>query len=549
VADNTPILRELFKHPLLILISGALLVSGCAGKKKTVLRRMAITPTNVLVSNPAAEWMKLGVPIVLQQDLLSTRFTVPLLAASEANLGETRAQDILRSRVEDRQGRIHIKVTIVDVATQKVTHTEEEEASSTGTLIPALDKLAKRIDEDAGGFSTKNIDALKLLASAAQQRDSPKRADLLKNAIATDPNFGLGYFLLLEMLAPLGPPNYQSILDQAHSHRRGFTPFDQARFDLISLQLSHAPLSQRIAAAEALLKVAPNDIDGLAAVASIRFLNGDVRGALEAINHAINLSPGNPNLKQQLAAGLVENKHFAEAETVLAKFDNVPGTLPELATVILLEGDVARATKTAERFFSTVTDPDYQALVRASWIELAGDRTKAIAMAEGFQFKKAVIHALALSEATVWRLMNKDFAGARKTAELAAQADRPRSTIGAVAGLLVSGDEPPEEWRKKVEASPLNPAMRQPILAYGFFLNGHYREAAAEWRKILDASEGSDLRARAMLAASLEEAGGSAEVQRIKVQPFLLREFADVYGSVVFAEMLRLTGWAAIKTG
>jgi hypothetical protein len=106
----------------------------------------------------------------------------------------------------------------------------------------------------------------------------------------------------------------------------------------------------------------------------------------------------------------------------------------------------------------------------------------------------------------------------------------------------VSGDQSPEDWRKKVEASPLSPPMKQPILAYGFFLNGHYNEAVAEWRKAYVASEGTDLRVRAMLAASLDRAGQSAEAAKIKVEPFLIRDFADVYGAVAFAEMRRLSG-------
>jgi cytochrome c-type biogenesis protein CcmH/NrfG len=524
-----------------VFVVGALLISGCA-KKKTVLRRVALTPTNVLVSDPAAEWMKLAVPVVLQQDLLPTRFTVPLLAASETNLGDIGAQDILRTKIEDHQGKLHIEATIVDAATQKTTSTENVEAGSAATLIPALDALAKRIDSDAEPFSTRNTEALKSLADAAQQRDPQKRRELLQSAVTTDPNFGLGYFLLLEMTARMGPTILKPVLDEAQAHRAAFTPYDGARLNLISLQLSRAPIDQRRAAAEALLKVAPNDIDALSIISGIRFLNGDTNGAVEALNRAIDVSPGNPNLKGQLAEGLVQNKQFAEAEKVLTKFEKSPGTLAELAIDILLEGDVTRATQTAERFFATVPNADYQTLLRASWTELAGDRTKAISMAEEGKFTNPGIRSLALSEATVWRLMNKDFAGARKTADLAAQADNHPSAVSTVAGLLVSGNDPPEDWRKKVEAAPLNPAMKQPILAYGFFLNGHYNEAVAEWRKVLDASEGSDLRARAMLAASLDRAGRSAETQKIKVEPFLIREYADVYGSVVFAEMRRLTG-------
>jgi cytochrome c-type biogenesis protein CcmH/NrfG len=501
---------------------------------------MAIIPANVLVNDPKSEWMKIGVPMMLHQDLMPSRFTAPTIVAQEAGAAPMGAQDILRTKIEDRQGKIHVEATVVDVATQKTTTTEEVEASSAATLIPAIDKLAKKLDDTAGEFSSRNLEAAKLLAGAAQEQSVPKRFEAINKAVIADPNFGMCYFLLLEMTAQFGPEKYKPILDQARSHSAAFTPYDRARFELLSSQLSRAPLPQRDAAAEALLKIAPNDIDGLAIVSGIRFLNGDVKGATEAMNKAIDLHPDNPNLKAQLAEGLVQSKRFAEAEKLLAKLDPNPAALAELATVILLEGDVTRATQTAEKLFAAVPNPDYQVVLRASWTDLTGDRAKAIVLAEGAKFTNPNIRGLALSEATVWRLMNKDFAGARKTADMAAKSDNHPTAISTVAALLVSGDQAPEEWRKKVEASQLNPQMKQPILAYGFFLNGHYNDAATEWRKLLDLSEGSDLRARTMLAASLDRAGNKAEAQKIKVQPFLIREFADVYGSVVFSEMKRL---------
>jgi cytochrome c-type biogenesis protein CcmH/NrfG len=505
---------------------------------------MAILPASVLISDPASEWMKLGVPLVLQQDLKSARFVAPSLAASESNASQIAAQDILRTKIDENQGKIHVELTVTESTTQKTTQTAEVEASSEAALIPALNTLAKKLDDSAGDFSTRKVEALKLFVGAAQDPNPRSRMDALNHAVTVDPGFGMGYFLMLELTASMGPEGFKGTLDQAQSHRASFTPYDRARFDLIARQLMRAPISQRATAAEALLKVAPNDVDGLAVVSGIRFLNGDVDGGIEAVNRAISLSPGNANLKAQLAEGLVQSKRFAQAEKVLAQFDQNAAALPELATVILLEGDVARANSTAERFFKSVPNLDYQTILRVSWIELAGDRAKAIAMAEGAKFTNANIRGLALGEAAVWRLMNKDVAGAKKTAELAAQSDTHATPITVVSGLLVSGDEPPEEWRKKVEASQLNAVMKPPILAYGFFLNGHYNEAAAEWRKILDQSEGSDLRARTMLAASLDRAGKGAEARKINVQPFLIREFADVYGSVVFNEMRRLTGLA-----
>lgn len=505
---------------------------------------MAIDPANVLISDPAAEWMKVGVPLVLQQDLRASQFTAPTMVNDEANAAQAAAQDILRLKIEGQQGKIRITATVLDVAKQKVASTDEVEASSAATLIPTLDKLAKKLDQTAGEFSTKNTEALKLLTSAGTEQNPRTRQELMKKAIETDPNFGMCYFLLVEMQAPMGADNYKGTLGDAKSHLANFPPYDRARFELLELQLARAPLSKRTAAVEGLLKVAPNDTDGLALISGIRFLNGDVSGATEALNKAILLNPQNANLKAELADGLVQGKRFADAEKVLEKVEKSPAATAELATDILLEGDVKRATATAEKLISTVPNPDYQTILRATWSELAGDRAKALTTAETTPFKIPQIHGMALSEATVWRLMNKDFAGARKTADLAMHsgAGGQPSAITVVSSLLVSGDLAPEDWRKKVEASPINAAMKQPILAYGFFLNGHYPEAVGEWRKAYDASEGTDLRVRAMLAASLDRAGNKAEAQKIKVLPFLIRDFADVYGAVAFSEMRRLTG-------
>jgi cytochrome c-type biogenesis protein CcmH/NrfG len=505
---------------------------------------MSIIPANVLIGDPAAEWMKIGVPLVLQQDLVSSQFTIPALVRDEANAARLGAQDLLRLKIEDRQGKIHVSASVVDIATQKATSTEEVEASSAAALIPTLDTLAKKLDQTAGEFSTKNTNALKLLTSAGQEQDPRKRFDLLKQAVARDPNFGMGYFLLVEMTAQAGPESYKELMAQAKSHIATFPPFERARFQMLDLQLSRAPMSQRAAAAEALLKIAPNDVDALSILGGIRFLNGDANGGADALNKAVQISPQNANLKAQLAEGLVQSKRFADAEKVLATVDKSPAALAELATTILLEGDVKRATAAAEEFFKTVPNPDYQTLLRATWSELVGDRTNALALVENSKFTIPQIRGMALSEATVWRMMNKDFAGAKKTADLAVESDNHPTAISVVASLIVSNNESPAEWRQKVEASTLNTAMKQPVLAYGLFLNGHYKEAAAEWKKAYDASEGADLRVRTMLAASLDRAGDTAEAQKIKVEPFLIRDFADVYLAVAFAEMRRLTGLA-----
>ncbi len=505
---------------------------------------MAIAPANVLISDPGAEWMKIGVPLVLQQDLMSSQFISPAMVSDESNIAEVGAQDILRIKLEDRQGKIHIGATVVDAKTQKTTATEDLDATM-ATLIPALDKLAKNLDPSAGEFSTKNTDALKLLTAAGSEQHPQERFELLKKATTTDPNFGMAQFFLIQMIASSGQNNFQGPLAEAKTHLANFPPYEKARFQFLASQLERAPLSQRSAAIENLHKVAPNDLDALSMVANLRFLNGDTNAGTEALNKAIQLNPGNANLKVELAEGLVQAKRFADAEKVLAKLDKNPASLVELAQVILLEGDVKRASDTAEKFIAALPNADSQNLVRATWAQLSGDKSKALTLAETTKFTVPQIQGMALAEATVWQLQDKDLAGARKTADLGMKASAQPTPFTILSSLLVSGDQSADDRRKRVDASQANPAMKQTILAYGFFLNGHYPEAVAEWEKAYDATEGADLRVRAMYASSLDKAGNSAEAQKIKVQPYLMRdvrELADVYGTVAYVEMKRLTG-------
>jgi hypothetical protein len=104
---------------------------------------------------------------------------------------------------------------------------------------------------------------------------------------------------------------------------------------------------------------------------------------------------------------------------------------------------------------------------------------------------------------------------------------------------VTRGDAPAAEWRDQVSALGLRGEPAQIVLGYGFFLNRHYAEAAEVWQQILQRSGGADLRARAMLAASLEHEGRAADARTILVQSFV-PDFNDLYAAVPFKEMRRL---------
>jgi Flp pilus assembly protein TadD len=285
------------------------------------------------------------------------------------------------------------------------------------------------------------------------------------------------------------------------------------------------------------LTVAPNDLDSLAVLGNNRFLLGDVRGGEEALNHALQLSPANENLENQLAMALLGAKRYADARKILARLEKNPASLPELASCLYLQGDTAGANAVVERFATTVSNADLRPVIRATWQAAVGDRPKAITAMENAQFTNKNIEALALSEAAVWRLMDKDFAGAQKTA---ARANATPSSFSTIATLLAESNASAGEWRKTVDAVPgANEQTKRPLLAYGFFLGGHYAEAAQVWQEVVNASGGTDARANVMLASALDREGKTAEARKIQIRPFVL-ELSDLYGAISFTEMRRM---------
>ncbi len=238
--------------------------------------------------------------------------------------------------------------------------------------------------------------------------------------------------------------------------------------------------------------------------------------------------------------GLLETRRFADAEKILLGIDNNANILPALAVCIFLEGDVNRADIVFNRYLSLRPPNDPVApLFRATWLAISGRTAKGIDSLQSANFTDAGLRSLALSQTAVWQLMQGDVAGAKKSAASASQIDRRPASFAALALLLTRGDVSTAQWRGQVDAFPVNDQLRQTLLGYGYFLNRHYAEAAQLWQQILERSGGGDLRARAMLAASLDGAGKAGEAQKILVEPFV-PDLGDLYAAVSFDQMHRL---------
>jgi tetratricopeptide (TPR) repeat protein len=485
--------------------------------------------------------MATAVPFVLQQDFSTSRNLVPAIANSQSEAYQVSAATALRTTIEDRRGRLRLEVTITDLFTQRNRQVLTLESAG-NVLVPALNRLAKRIDASSSDFSTKNDRALQAYVEAAQSANPQIRGQMLSDAIRLDPSFGLGYIALLELTGATGQESIAPILAAARSHENSFAPLDRARLEAVLTRLTHANLIEQSKAAEAVLKLAPNDVDMLASLGTIRFLQDDAKRAQQCFDRALQLDPENANSRQQLGIGLIETRRYRDAEKVLEPLSNDPAILPALAICILLEGDPARAETIAGKYFALRPPGDpYSVLFRGTWLAISGQRQKAIEYLEGSNIADARVRSIAFSQIAIWQAMGKDFAAAKRSASLAQKADSRPDSVAAVAVLMADANEPSDRWQQEVEAAPIaaNPVAIQAVMGYGLFLQGRYSESAHVWQTAVEASGDTDLRARAMLAASLDNVGRAQETRKVSVQPFV-PSLGDLYAAISFTEMRRL---------
>lgn len=498
------------------------------------MRRVAILPGNILIADSASEWMRAAVPLVLEQDLATSRDLAAAAVAGDSGAYQMGVAGILRVSVETRSNRFLLDASLADAPATRSTAALSASASS---LISALDTLAKHIDSQAANFSTHNPLALEAFADGLSSSDPALKVQKLKNAIAADPGFGLGYIVLIQTLGASNNPETAVILQDAEAHRALFTAPDRVRFHLLRSRFLREPLPAQASAAESVVRLIPNSTEGLTSLAASLFLLGRGEEAETFMNRALQLNPGQAALDQQFASGLIAVQQFARAEKILTGLTSNPAYLPQLAFCILLEGDAARAGKVFDRFVGSVGNPDAKLLLRATWQALSGNRQDAIRQLATAQFTDARVDSLAKGQIVVWQLLDNRNGPARKVRTAAADP----FTV-----MLAEGASSADEWRQKVDsvaATTATPEIRSALLRNGYFLLGFYPEAAQTWAAVDKQAGGIDLAARAMLAASLKASGKTDQASKVLVQPFL-PDLADFYNAVPFTELRRLLGQA-----
>lgn len=489
--------------------------------------------------------MSLGIAIALEQELATSHRVAAFLANGESGAYQRGATHILRTRVQDRRGRISIQATVTSLSTQRNTQVIDASGPSSAGALARVTALAKRIDSQASAFSTQNEQAWRDYTQAAATQNPEARAQLLANAIAADPAFGLAYLVLAQLRSQTAASGTAALIKTAEEHLRSFTPLDQARAAAFLARAGHAPVADQTRTADAVVSLAPNDVEALATSAADHFLEADAGNGERLMNRALELSPGNPALRAQLAEGLLESRRFGDAEKIFTSIDNNAAILPQLSACILLEGDLPRANTVFSNFLRgrAAANDTLIFLAQANWLAVSKQPPDGVQYLAKTNFKSDDLRSLAASQSAIWQLMDNESAAAKRNAALAAQlAKAPVPKLfGQIAVLVANGDQPLAAWRDQVNRAPLEASIKRAVLAYGLFLNARYAEAVQQWQDLERESGGADLRARAMLASALDHAGSSDAARNLHVEPFVPNlTGADQFAVLTFNEMRRL---------
>ncbi len=508
------------------------LLTSCVGDLTRAPIRLAILPANVLLVEASSEWIRMAAPLVVAQDLSPSPGLIPTVVNSDSDVYRAGARQALRITIQEMGGRVSVDAVITDTATQRDVRTLVSHHLGAGgpDLIGQLNELAKTIDSAATEFSTRSESAFQLFSMGLSTAESQVKAQCMKEAIASDPSFGLAYVVLLQALGGGHHDETDATLKRAEGHRDTFIPLDRARFDVLRGQLSRSSAEDQISASENLLKLAPNEPDALATLALALLRKGRQPDAEKAIGRALAIDAESASLRQSLANGLFENRQFARTEQVLRGIPSAPAILPQIAFCALLEGETKRADQTFDQFLKSLTNPNSRAFLGASWQAYEGHLDEAIAQLQAARFTDPRLTILSRSQIVLWQLMTKHY----QDAKAAAAGATP------IAALLASGAPSAEAWLQRIDTAA-DERSRDSLKGYGLYLYGFYGPAAEIWKAIYESSGGADLRAQTMLAASLRMAGKADQADKIPAQAFF-PNFDDYYSALSFNALRSILG-------
>lgn len=557
-------------------------LSGCGSPKPPATsgtERVLIVHTENLSGNPALDGTARAVSHLVRSQLSGSRTLAVFESAQEFEALQRRAGRIVRSWLEEDNGKLRLHVTVRS-AEGKTLDQWESSAGAAGGAAALAAGLAKNLAPTAAASPLVPAEAAALFGQALSAQ-SGSAIPLLEKAIALAPTWGDAYFALGANLAASGKTD-DAIKVWKDGAARATDEVSKARMAVglatalkqpaesaeaseklaallpsepeIAMQAGQLRLAQgEFAKAAALMKTAAEAQPGIGEwwnqLAFAQAFAGDEKAAMESIGRYQRIAPnsGNPPDSRgeiQFLVGKVKEASASFNEAYAKEPAFLSGaTLLKSAYARRMSGDAAGAEKDLQRYWNgPVKIHPMRELMQARWEYQSGKKEEAVRRAAAFATAAKTLPDAAAGgwvQIAWWRLTKGDRAKALDAAKTALQ--KAQSMQSKRDALLVFYLAQPsatvEEWRRRANGNP--PAD---VLALALLFDRKWNDAVPVLEELVRTAH--PFRAghwRVLYAWALIEAGDPVKAREwLRWYPIPLSSGGDMIEPLVMEKVVEL---------
>lgn len=562
-----------------------LLLASCRSTPPPAgVARVAVLPFENLSGDSSLDWFADAAPHVIVWQQAAARDLFVAQARNNSAALELGAQRLLRATIERAPGgQIRLDAWLEDRATRR-SDLQSYRLRPDSTLFAALHQIAATLGAPPRPYATKSVDALRALIQSRTAEPAAAR-ERLDAALAADSAYSVAHLARMESaFARRDLPALREALTAFREKIPSPGPGEAAEANQLEAAVSgdiaavarslqalaasrpaNAAL-QRQAAAQAsrflspavaadawqrLLRIEPNNTDGLRMLAYAKAAGGDFAGARQLLDRYRAVAPDDVNTLDSHGEIEYQAGHFAEAAAIFARIPPTGATDAEgqqliqaapfkAAYAFLLAGDEKAAHASFEQGLVRRKLAGVVATAtRASWLFQTGQRPQAFALLSGKGDEPAPAKAILAAQACLLHAA----AGHWERAHSAA-AQAQGQPLGIFCGFLSQPPATETEWHARAAQRFPGPALasfRQRALGYALALRGHCPAAIAPLRAaVQDVNLQDNTEARLLLGRCYFELQQWPQMRETLTPPPVPPTYEALFSPLVFPWQLQL---------
>lgn len=546
------------------------------------IRRVALLPFENQTGDASLDWPEQLIPLAAARQLATLPHVIDFRArdAGEAvALGAThlvygyftlsKSGPVVREFVEDGRNRKVIFQRDLVLKQARWVDIITELSNAAAVQITAGAKPA--------ALDLHNDTAARALAGALGASSGNDAVAGYETAVAADPQCGWCWEGLVDVISRAGDSDrVLQVIAASREKGKGMSALSRARLDLAKAMLDRDQ-NQRADALERITKEVPGDPAPLLQLAQVQVALRHYDKAEQAAHKSVQAAPMRAELWNNYAYTLAYLGRYKEAQAAIAQYGrldtvtanpldsqgeillmagqfdqaakafqssydkdktyNGGDAMQKAALACWLNGDKRGAKATLERYFEDREKQNdaWLELSKARWEYLFGQTTQARNRMKAFAGQKGhPVAPFAASILALHALADGDKAGAEEALRIARDTSTTAAqrVYAAVAAFAID----PETKAAQISDDGLKREAR----ALGMTARGQWKQAAAEWRALLQSEPGgTEAPYRELLALCLAQSGQPAEAAQLvsKSWPLLTREQQLLYDFLVYPNL------------